>query len=167
MFLHPEYRFCPSNGPIDTSPVEKDRWWKDFNQQQQHLSPPPILPLEVPVDANSTMKAIRDFIRQNNLGIRTTGSGRSKKSVLKDIHHLIEGRNFFMDPPSNSNSNSNLSRRVDAAHDDQKELELDLKKRLRMQAMLETDSRKLTHHTKHFFDQLNQQKNETSQVFVY
>ena len=47
------------------------------------------------------------------------------------------------------------------------ELELDLKKRLRMQAMLETDSRKLTHHTKHFFDQLNQQKNETSQVFVY
>eukprot|EP01084_Bolivina_argentea_P241106 404841_1 len=44
------------------------------------------------------------------------------------------------------------------------ELELDLKKRLRMQAMLETDSRKLTYHTKKFFDQLNQQKTQTAQI---
>jgi len=44
------------------------------------------------------------------------------------------------------------------------ELELDLKKRLRMQAMLETDCRKLNNTTKSFFNQLNQQKSETSQI---
>lgn len=45
-------------------------------------------------------------------------------------------------------------------------LELDLKKRLKIQAMLETDTRKLTYHTKQFFNQLNQQKSQTSEVCV-
>merc|ERR1712204_77432 len=73
-----------------------------------------------------------------------------------------------IDPVMSQRRNSIGSVHADTVHnalsDKYSKLEADLKKRLKTQAMLETDTRQLTHHTKQFFNQLNQQKSTTSEI---
>merc|ERR1712129_609263 len=82
------------------------------------------------------------------------------------VDDLIQ--NVIIDPVLSQRRNSIGSVHADTVHnalsDKYSKLEADLKKRLKTQAMLETDTRQLTHHTKQFFNQLNQQKSTTSEI---
>ena len=124
MFLHPKYKFCPSNGPIVTAPVDEQFWWKDvFNAQHVPLSSiissvPPQNPADIPVDMNSTMKAIRQFIKTQKLGIKSTGKGRNKKNVLKDIQHLMRGRNLSIEDAIESKEEIEFKEELESKDDD-------------------------------------------------
>eukprot|EP01083_Nonionella_stella_P080385 220908_1 len=93
----------------------------------------------------------------------------NKMSQLKQkTHDEFETKQNEMEEVQNETINTNTRPRLPRQKHDMsnkyEQLELDLKKRLKMQAMLETDTRKLTFHTKQFFNQLNQQKSKTNEI---
>ena len=45
--------------------------------------------MAVSVDHNSTMSDLRDFIKENNLKITTSGPGRTKDKILAEIKAMI------------------------------------------------------------------------------
>ena len=91
---------------------------------------------------------------------------KSNLALISDPPNTESSTPITIAPRSNQFEKVNVTKKSVSSALSQKyeQMELDLKKRLQIQAMLESDTRRLTYHTKEFFTNLNQQKNQTTQV---
>ena len=97
MFIHPKYNFYRANGRVDKEEdkveEENEKWWIDVLAKQSNAASDDQDELnEIPININSTLKSIREFVKKHKLGIKCGGKGRTKAVILKDIENMMQGR---------------------------------------------------------------------------
>ena len=88
MFIHPKYKFYPPNANISkqSEDIDKqqDEYWQDvFTVNDNSMSEDEQYSNDIPINMNSTLKAIREFVKKHKLGIKCGGKGRTKAVILK------------------------------------------------------------------------------------
>ena len=97
MFIHLKYKFHSPNANIskESEDIDKqqDEYWQDvFTVNDNSMSEDEQYSNDIPINMNSTLKAIREFVKKHKLGIKCGGKGRTKAVILEDIENMMKGK---------------------------------------------------------------------------
>ena len=92
MNIHPKYRFFSKTIESAQSNDNDNRmWWHDvFSAQKNDGQIAKTLKDECTINMNSTMQAIKQFVKRRSLGVKCSGKGRTKAAIVKDIDYLLQ-----------------------------------------------------------------------------
>eukprot|EP01083_Nonionella_stella_P290017 986829_1 len=126
MFIHPKYTFVAVsanhnnfNAPPPPPEHDKHDYWKDVFTFAQNVNDSTTNNTanhneSIPININSTLNAIRKYVKAHKLGIKCSGKGRTKAVILKDIQHMMSAKKQISEKNANedeikddSNHNSN------------------------------------------------------------